>query len=403
VDRQVELTSSAAKQISSRLSFAGAASQSVRHKAARPPRFTLRSKMTSSIRESHMPIGTNCTRKAVAKWQHPVFDKKWKKMTLPRPERRFNQSGRLLHEKRGLAYAIATLGFFLCASGPLEAEEGGSGDYAPGTYASLINITPNKPGWAVGTGYLFYSGSISGTLPFAGLSAADISGDVSLVDISLAYTFCPTILGAHYTASVAIPYAWVDAEAKVSLNPRVLPSLVGTRTKTVRFGANGISDMFIIPFALNWTSGDLQINPQLFMVAPTGSFVKGHLANVGKNHWYFDPVLGLSYLSHKTGTEMTVFAGVGFSTEDKATEYQNGDVFHLEATLQQYLPLMSQQNLLGIGVNGIYFQQITGDSGPGARLLGANEGTDIGLGPVVTFTIAHRSTISRSRPNGCAR
>jgi hypothetical protein len=74
-----------------------------------------------------------------------------------------------------------------------------------------------------------------------------------------------------------------------------------------------------------------------------------------------------------------------FSTEDEDTEYQNGDVFHLEATLQQYLPLMSKQNLLGIGVNGFYFQQITGDSGPGARLLGANDGTDIGLGPVVTF------------------
>jgi hypothetical protein len=287
-------------------------------------------------------------------------------------------------KKHRLAYAIAMLGIFLCASGPLEAEEGGAGDYVPGLYASLINITPNKPGLAVGTGYLFYNGSISGTLPFAGLLAANISADVSLVDLSLAYTFCPTILGAHYTASVALPYAWVDAEATVSLQPGVLPS-VRTRSKIVRDGANGISDMFIIPFALNWTFGDLQINPQLFMVAPTGTFVKGHLANVGKNHWYFDPVLGLSYLSHKTGTELTVFAGVGFSTEDEDTHYQNGDVFHLEATLQQYLPLMGKQNLLGIGVNGFYFQQITGDSGSGARPLGANEGTDIGLGPVVTF------------------
>ena len=97
-------------------------------------------------------------------------------MTLPTPEWRVSQYGRLFQEKRGLAYAIATLGFFLYASGPTEAEEGGAGDYAPGTYASLINITPNKPGWAVGTGYLFYSGSLSGTLPFAGLLAAKISG-----------------------------------------------------------------------------------------------------------------------------------------------------------------------------------------------------------------------------------
>ena len=34
-----------------------------------------------------------------------------------------------------------------------------------------INITPNKPGFAVGAGYLFYAGSVapSATLPFGGI------------------------------------------------------------------------------------------------------------------------------------------------------------------------------------------------------------------------------------------
>ena len=46
---------------------------------------------------------------------------------------------------------------------------------------------------------------------------------------------------------------------------------------------------------------------------------------------------------------------------------------------------MGKQTLLGIGANVFYFQQVTGDIGKGARLLGANEGTDIGIGPVVTL------------------
>ena len=97
-----------------------------------------------------------------------------------------------------------------CHLPKLQAEEGGSGDYIPGTYTSLINITPNKPGLAVGAGYLFYTGSFSGgqTLPFGGILAANISADVSLADISLTYTFRPTVLGAHYTVSVSIPYAY---------------------------------------------------------------------------------------------------------------------------------------------------------------------------------------------------
>jgi hypothetical protein len=49
----------------------------------------------------------------------------------------------------------------------------------------------------------------------------------------------------------------------------------------VNDGANGVSDIFIIPAALNWTFGDLQINPQIFIVAPTGDYQKGQLANIG--------------------------------------------------------------------------------------------------------------------------
>jgi Putative MetA-pathway of phenol degradation len=84
----------------------------------------------------------------------------------------------------------------------------------------------------------------------------------------MTYTLCPTILGAHYSVSISIPYAWVGVEAKVSVNPRLFQSIIGNRTKTVTDEANGISDIFLVPFALNWTFGDLQVNPQFFMVAP---------------------------------------------------------------------------------------------------------------------------------------
>jgi hypothetical protein len=121
-------------------------------------------------------------------------------------------------------------------------------------------------------------------------------------------------------------------------------------------GTNGISDIFIVPFALNWTFGDLQVNPQFFMVAPTG---------------------------HKTGTEFTMFGGFAVSTQDPATHYRSGDVVHLEATLEKYLPL-SKQTLIGVGPNAFYYQQVTADSGSGA-ILGGLEGTDIGVCPVVTL------------------
>ena len=65
-----------------------------------------------------------------------------------------------------------------------------------------------------------------------------------------------------------------------------------------------------------------------------------------------------------------------------------------EATLQQYLPL-GKQTLLGVGANGFYYRQVTGDSGAGA-VIGPNEGTDIGVGPV--FTLIHKAAKYNSRP-----
>jgi hypothetical protein len=48
--------------------------------------------------------------------------------------------------------------------------------------------------------------------------------------------------------------------------------------------------------------------------------------------------------------------------------------------------------MIGIGANAFYYQQVTGDSGSGARLAGF-EGTDIGIGPVVgpVVTLIHKA------------
>ena len=70
------------------------------------------------------------------------------------------------------------LGVLLCISGQLHAEEGAGGQYIPGAYASLLNITPNKPGFAVGDGFYFYTGGAGGgkTLPFGGLLTGGLGG-----------------------------------------------------------------------------------------------------------------------------------------------------------------------------------------------------------------------------------
>jgi hypothetical protein len=71
-----------------------------------------------------------------------------------------------------------------------------------------------------------------------------------------------------------------------------------------------------------------------------------------------------------------------FNTMNAATDYQSGDQFYLDRTLAQHLPQFG--GVMGLGTNGFFYQQITGDSGNGAR-LGGFEATTTGIGPVGSF------------------
>jgi hypothetical protein len=84
-----------------------------------------------------------------------------------------------------------------------------------------------------------------------------------------------------------------------------------------------------------------------------------------------------SWLSSKIGTELSLYTGVDFNTENDATDYTSGTSLHLDLTVAQHLPLLG--GFVGVGANGFYYQQISGESGSGAR-LGDFEGMTCGAG-----------------------
>jgi hypothetical protein len=136
---------------------------------------------------------------------------------------------------------------------------------------------------------------------------------------------------------------------------------------------------------LGWVGlgGDLKSDVRLGIYAPTGDYDKGELANVGKNYWTFEPTVSLSYISSKIGLEVTAFAGMDFNTENHATDYQSGTQFHLDVTIAEHLPFLG--GLIGIGANGYYYQQVTGDSSPLDEILGDFKGRTVGIGPVLSY------------------
>ena len=257
----------------------------------------------------------------------------------------------------------------------LRAEEGGSGHYLPGATASFIDALPGKEAFAYVNAFTYYNGSAGGSrqLNLGGQVVANVDGTVYADTSFLLYQTPWRIFGGQYAAALAIPYMWMEVKGNVQTGP-----VTGNRRDT----ASGLGDIEVLPFMLGWKKGDVSYGATFGIYAPSGEFEEGHLANVGKNFWTFEPGVSMSWLSSKIGTEVSLFAGFDFNTKNYKTDYQSGDVFHLDATVAQHLPLFG--GFAGVGANAFYYQQITGDSGSGAR-LGDFEGRTIGVGPVLSF------------------
>jgi len=264
------------------------------------------------------------------------------------------------------------------------AEEGGSAHYMPGTAASFIDAFPGKPGGLAVLNYFTYydaSAPVNRQLPLGGLLTAGIDATVYADTLAAVYQTPWQTLGGGLAFGVAVPYVWMEVEGQAQrVGPDGLPGPVFTARDT----ANGIGDITLIPFMLGWTNilPDFKLDARLSIYGPTGEYEQGRLANVGKNYWTFEPGVMASWLSSKIGTELDLFAGVDFNTENSDTDYQSGTSLHLDATVAQHLPLLG--GFAGVGANAFYYQQITGDSGSGAR-LGDFEGKTVGVGPVLSY------------------
>lgn len=258
----------------------------------------------------------------------------------------------------------------------LNAEEGGSGHYLPGSMSSFLDGVPSAETFIARYNLLYYEGSIGVNnlpLPIAGLNAA--GADASSWANGLTLLWRPPLdLGndrLSYAFSATIPVVSTEVSAQVGPFQR-------------SSSLDGLGDIVMMPLMFNYQfSEDFNANARLGIYAPTGDYEVGRLANTGKNYWTFEPTVGLMYLGKESGFEASLFTGIDFNTENHDTDYRTGTQVHLDGVLAQHFPIFG--GLAGVGVNGFYYEQVTGDSGTGA-FLGDFKGRTAGLGPVVSYS-----------------
>ena len=266
----------------------------------------------------------------------------------------------------------------------VQAEEGGSGHYVPGSMASFVDAVPPAETFVARYNFLTYDGSYSKSqpLPIAGVSAVNVDAQSMAQGLTLLWRPPVEIAeGLSYALSATVPYVWMDVSAAVAAVPGSV-----RRSESV----DGLGDMVVMPLMLKYTiNPDLALGARLGFYLPTGDYEVGRLANQGKNYMTTEPTVEIVYFGQKNGREAALFFGADFNEENDDTHYRSGTQLHADSTLAQHFPLAG--GFAGAGLNGFWYDQVSGDSGEGAT-YGDFKGKTRGLGPVVSFTKSFRKT-----------
>lgn len=260
------------------------------------------------------------------------------------------------------------------------ASQSGATHYITGQQQDFTAYAPTQPGFTFVDFYLNYHDanfSASQGLPFGRSVEAGVTVNQQAEGVIPMYAYPFDFFGGTLSSGIIVPYVWVDVKAKAQISGGILDP-----SKQVDQSANGLGDIEVMPIVAGWTNGDFHFSGMFNFWAPAGDYQQGNLANTGLGYWTFEPMAGAGWISSKFGTEVSFLNAVDFNTKNTDADYQSGDIYHIEGTVAQHLPLFG--GLAGAGCTAFYLKQITGDSGSGAK-LGGFEMESYGVGATVSY------------------
>lgn len=260
---------------------------------------------------------------------------------------------------------------WLALAGPgAWAAEGGYSNYIPGFYGDLVLAVEPADGLSIRNDVYFYSAD-GGETVRSGQIEIEVEIDLIFNYLTLLNKPGVEVFSAQYAYGAALVFGNVDLSGELDVGPF-----------SESFGDDKTSygDMTLIPGVFYWNNGDKwHFSQSFFVVIPVGDYDEDDAANTGLNYWTFETDFASTYLDQETGQDYSVVLGYGYNTENKDTDYQSGDEFHIDYIFNQFL-----SESLAVGIHGFYFKQLSGDSGDGA-LLGNFKAEASGIGPALMW------------------
>jgi hypothetical protein len=269
-----------------------------------------------------------------------------------------------------LSLLLATLHFTALSA---HAAEGGYTNYFPGFYGDFgVAVAPDPGPYFMQ--YLFGYTADGGRTRFVqnGEIRTDVELDLALYAAVGLMVLDKKIAGGRYGFGGWVPVTYQDLSFTLDLGPL---------SRSVSDDLIGVGDVGFIPAYFWWDLGK-KVHIAAFeqITVPTGSYDINQPLNNSLNYWSFDTNFAVTYLNEKKGYEISGNIGYIYNTKNNATDYRTGQELHLDYMFNKYLSAAS-----GIGIQGFFYQQITGDSGSGA-VLGPFKGEAAGIGPAVMWS-----------------
>ena len=271
-----------------------------------------------------------------------------------------------------------------------QASEGGASLYLLGSGGPGAAVMPPLKGVFFDNEAYYYKGSGSGGKRFV-VGGNVVAGlDAKILADFATVLWVPTtdLNGVTVAFGAALPVGEPDVDVNVVVS--------GPRGNQV--GVSASDSAFVVgdPIAtamLGWKTGDLHVQVSTMLNVPIGDYRKDELANLAFHRWAFDSSLALSWRDEKSGWDVSGKGGLTLNGENPYTDYKTGTEMHLEASVEKtFSPQWSA------GLQGYYFKQVSGDSGPGAK-LGPFQGEASGVGATAAynFKIGHMPATLRAR------
>ncbi len=308
--------------------------------------------------------------------------------------------------------ALVAIGFSL-VSIDADAAENATGWYALGTKASMAGFVPPPGTYFVDVNF-YYEGTASAASA-VGVALQDISPAARklnlkgqlLVDAKIdvtgkVYYNLPSflwvapqkVLGGNVGFGAIVPAGAknVDFTADALAALKLGAPINQTLQRGQRFSGSDSSTAFgdpVLNALIGWHKGNWHWNVSTLVNVPIGPWSNTSSSNLSFHHWGIDTTAAATWLNPESGLEISAAPGFTFNWENPSTDYRTGTEFHVEFAMLEHF-----SKKFAVGIAGFHYQQVTGDSGAGAR-LGDFKGRVTSIGPVMTYNFnIHKIPVS---------